>query len=124
MDVKTTFLNDEVEEEVYIEHPKRFVIHGKEYHVCKLRKALYGLKQAPRAQYSKIDRYLQKLGFLKSEVDPNLYFKVVENQPLILVMYVDDLFLTGEERLIAECKRELTSEFEMKDLEGALLPRP
>ena len=54
---------------------------------------------------------------MKSGADSNLYFKVVENQPLILVLYVDDLFLTGEEKLIAECKREqLTSEFEMKDL--------
>ena len=41
---------------------------------------------------------------------------VVQNQPLILVLYVDDLFLTGAEHLIDECKRELTSEFEMKDL--------
>jgi hypothetical protein len=46
MDVKTTFLNREIEEEVYIEQPDGFVIHGKESHVCKL-KALYGLKQAP-----------------------------------------------------------------------------
>ena len=40
----------------------------------------------------------------------------MENQPLILVLYVDDLFLTGEEKMIVECKRELTSDFEMKDL--------
>ena len=45
-----------------------------------------------------------------------LYFKVVHNHHLILVLYVDDLFLTGEEQLIAQCKRELNSEFEMKDL--------
>ena len=44
MDVKTTFLNNEVEDEVYIEHPKGFVTHGKESHVCKLKKSLYGLK--------------------------------------------------------------------------------
>jgi hypothetical protein len=44
MDVKTTFLNGEIEEEVYIKHPDGFVIHGKESHVCRLKKALYGLK--------------------------------------------------------------------------------
>ena len=47
MDVKTAFLNGEVEEDVYIEKPMGFVIHGKESYVYKLKKALYGLKQAP-----------------------------------------------------------------------------
>ena len=86
---------------VYIEKPEGFVIHGKESHVCKLKKALYGLKQAPQYWYARIDNYLQKLGFLKSDADSNLYFKLVENQPGVLVLYVDDIFLTGEERLIA-----------------------
>ena len=63
-----------------------------------------------------MDGYLHSLGFSKSTVDSKLYFKVVHNHILILVLYVDDLFLTGEEQLIAQCKRELTSEFEMKDL--------
>jgi hypothetical protein len=84
--------------------------------VCKLKKALYGLKQAPRAWYVRTDNCLQSLDFSKSAVDPNLYFKVIENHPLILVLYVDDLFLKGEEQLIAQCKRELTSEFKMKDI--------
>jgi hypothetical protein len=47
MYVKTTFLNGEIEEEVYIKQPEGFVIHGKESHVCRLKKAMYGLKQAP-----------------------------------------------------------------------------
>jgi hypothetical protein len=58
MDVKTAFLNGEVEQEVYIEQSKGFVIHGKESHVCKLKKALYGLKQALRAWYGRIDSFL------------------------------------------------------------------
>eukprot|EP00253_Pinus_taeda_P006036 PITA_06036 len=57
-----------------------------------------------------------KLGFTRSEADPNLYFKVIDYKPLILVLYVDDLFLTGADPLIHECKRELASEFKMKDL--------
>ena len=64
----------------------------------------------------RIDGYLHSLGFSKSTVDSNLYFKVVHNHHLILVLYVDELFLTGEEQLIAQCKRELTSEFEIEDL--------
>jgi hypothetical protein len=116
MDVKTAFLNGEVEQELYIEQPKGFVIHGKESHVCKLKKALYGLKQALGAWYGRIDNFLQSLGFSKSIADSNLYIKIVKNHPGILVLYVDDLFLTGEEHLIAQIKRELSAEFEMKDL--------
>ena len=116
MDVNSTFLNGEFEEEVYIEQPDGFVIHGKESHVCKLKKTLYGLKQAHRYWYSRIDTYIHKPGSLKSDVDSNMYFKVVENQPMILVLYVDDIFLTREERPISECQREITSYFEMKDL--------
>ena len=72
MDVKNSFLNGEVEEEAYIEHPDGFVIHGKDSRVYKLKKSMYGFKQAPRAWYSIIDSYLQKLGFLKSDADSNL----------------------------------------------------
>jgi hypothetical protein len=116
MDVKTAFLNGEVEQEVYLEQPEGFVIHEKESHVCKLKKALYGLKQVLRAWYGRIDNFLQSLGFTKSISDPNLYIKIVHNHPVILVLYVDDLFLTGEEYLIAQTKRELSTKFEIKDL--------
>ena len=115
MDVKTAFLKGKIDEEVYIEQPEGFVTHGDKSHVCKLKKALYGLKQAPRVWYVRMDGYLHSLGFSKSTADSNLYFKVVHNHILILALYVDDLFLKGEEQLIAQCKRELTSEFEMKD---------
>jgi hypothetical protein len=113
MDVKTTFLNGEIEEEVYIEQPDGSVTHEKESHVCRLKKALYGLKQAPCAWYEKINGYLVSLGFNKSVVDPNLYYHIVGDECLILVLHVDDLFLTGSESRIVECKHALTSEFEM-----------
>jgi hypothetical protein len=116
MDVKIAFLNEEIEEGVYIEQPNVFMIHGKESHVCILKKALYGLKQAPRAWYARIDGYLMSLGFNKSVVDANLYYKVVDGESPILNLYIDDLFLTGAERLIAWCKHELAFEFDMKDL--------
>jgi hypothetical protein len=72
MDVKTTFLNDEIEEEVYIEQPEGFVIHNEKSHVCRLKKALYGLKQALCAWYEKMDGFLMSLGFSKSAADPSL----------------------------------------------------
>ena len=56
------------------------------------------------------------LGFTKNKVDPNLYYKVVDGDHVIFPLYVDDLFLTGEEKLILDSKRKLTAEFEMKDL--------
>jgi hypothetical protein len=116
MDIKTDFLNGVIEEEVYIEQPQGFEVEDKKSHVCKLKKALYGLKQAPRAWYGPIDSFLMSLGFTKSKADSNLYFKVMNDEPVILLLYVDDLFLTGEEKLITECKKRLASEFEMKYL--------
>ena len=78
MDVKTAFLNGEIEKEVYVEQSDGIVVHGKESHVCRLKKALYGLKQAPRAWYGRIDGFLVRLGFTKSVVDSNLHYKVVD----------------------------------------------
>ena len=83
---------------------------------CRLKRALYGLKQALRVWYGQIDNYLQQMGFFKSDVDPNLYYLMVEDEALILVLYVDDRFLTGSSALIEDCKRNLAAKFDMKDL--------
>jgi hypothetical protein len=104
METMTAFLNGIIEEEVYIEQPQGFEVNGKESHVCGLKNALYGLKQASRAWYSRIDGYLQNMGFTKSEVDSNLYYIFVEIDLLILVMYVDNLFLTSVNFKEAHCK--------------------
>jgi hypothetical protein len=103
---------------VYIEQPRGFEVEDRKTHVCRLKKALYGLKQAPRAWYGIIDSILTSLGFTKSKVDSNLYFKVMNEELVILLLYVDDLFLTGEEKFITDCKKKLTgtAEFEMKDI--------
>jgi hypothetical protein len=81
-----------------------------------LKKVLYGLKQAPKAWYGRIDSFLMSLGFTKRKGNSNLYFKVMNDEPVILLLYVDDLFLTGKEKLITNCKMKLTAEFEMKYL--------
>jgi hypothetical protein len=78
-------------------------------HVCRLKKALYGLKQAPRTWYGRIDNFLMSLGFIKSKVDSNLYYKIENDDQVILLLYVDDLFLTGNENLITDCKKKLAS---------------
>jgi hypothetical protein len=116
MDVKNAFLNGIIEEEVYIEQPKGFETFDRESHVCIIKRSLYGLKQAPCAWYTRIDSYFTGLGFTKSEADENLYQIVVEGKILIIVLYVDDLVLTGDEQLIHLCKEDLAKEFEMKNL--------
>jgi hypothetical protein len=85
---------------VYTEQPQGFEVHSRDTHVCRLNKALYGLKQVPRAWYARIDSYLVRLGFSKSRADPNLYYKIVNNAPAIILLYVNDLFLIGVESLI------------------------
>jgi hypothetical protein len=101
MDVKNSFLNGVIEEEVYIEQPEDFEVRDRDTYVCRLRRSLYGLKQTSQAWYSRIDSYLREMGFQRSEADPNLYF-LAGKVPLIHVLYVDDLFVTGDEQLIAE----------------------
>jgi hypothetical protein len=109
MDMKTTFLNGVIEEEVYIEKPQGFEVEDRKSHVYKFKKALYGLKKDPRAWYGHIDSFLMSLVFTKSKKDSNLYFKIMNNEPVILLLYVDDLFLTLEENLIIEYKKRIAS---------------
>ena len=73
MDVKTTFLNGELEKEIYMEQPQGFVHQGGEHFVCKIHKSLYGLKQSPRAWNQKLDAFLKSIEFMKSEADPSVY---------------------------------------------------
>ena len=93
MDVKTTFLNGVIEEE-YIEQPQGFEVEDRKTHVCRLKKALYGLKQTHRAWYGRIDSFLTSLGFTKSKTYSNLYLKVMNDELVMLLLYVDDVFLT------------------------------
>ena len=116
MDVKLAFLNGVLEEEVYVEKPLSFETRNRETHVCKLNKSLYGSKQAPKTWYDRIDSFLSNLGFAKSKVDSNLDYKVEEGNPMIRLLYVDNLFVTGTDGLIIDTKRNLATEFEMKDL--------
>ena len=97
MDVKSAFLNGDLEEEVYIEQPDGFILGNDPNLVCRLRKALYGLKQAPRAWYYRLDKYLHQQGFSKGSADSNLYVKFENDKLLILVVYVDDIIFGNNE---------------------------
>ena len=76
MDVKSTFLNGILEEEVYIEQPKIFFYINNKNMVCRLHKALYGLKQAPRAWYETFHNYLVKIFFGRNDDNNNLHIKI------------------------------------------------
>ena len=75
---------------------------------------MYGLKQAPRTWHTRIENYFTGLGFTKIETDANLYHIVVEGKLLIIVLYVGDLIIIGDEKLINFYKEDLEREFEMK----------
>ena len=83
MDVKSTFLNGVLKEEVYVEQPPGYEVAGEENKVYRLKRALYGLKKAPRAWYSRIDSYLMSNGFRKIDGEPTLYIK--ETSGIVLI---------------------------------------
>eukprot|EP00253_Pinus_taeda_P031783 PITA_31783 len=116
MDVKSAFLHGDLHEEIYMEQPIGF-IHTDSSLVCRLKKSLYGLKQAPRAWYAKMDSFLLESGFSRCYSDNTVYTKKVGNSLIILVLYVDDLILTGSDpNLINHVKSSLKKKFEMTDL--------
>ena len=117
LDVKTAFLHGHLKEEVYVTQPEGFVVRGEEQKVYKLKKALYGLRQAPRAWNIKLNQILRVLKFERCSKEPSLYRKVVKQELLVVVVYVDDLLVTGSSlRLIQEFKLEMATKFEMSDL--------
>jgi hypothetical protein len=108
MDVKSTFLNGDLEEEVYIEQLEGFQLTQKEEYVCKLKKSLYRLKQAPRVWYSRLDKYLQQQGFRKGNVDRNLYINTDQDNILIIEVYVDDIiFGSDDDRMSQKFSRDM-----------------
>lgn len=117
MDVKTAFLNGELEEDIYMDQPQGFGQDGLEHLVCKLKKSLYGLKQSPRTWYQRIDSFFTKEGFTRSQADHSLYIKQTGEYLLIVLIYVDDLIILASHLTkLAWLKAKLKAEFEMSDL--------
>nr|CAD41546.2 OSJNBb0091E11.16 [Oryza sativa Japonica Group] len=117
MDVKTAFLNGELEEEIYMDQPDGYVLEGQEGMVCKLLKSLYSLKQAPKQWHEKFDTTLTSAGFVVNEADKCLYYHYGGGEGVILYLYVDDILIFGTSlNVIEEVKDFLSKSFEMKDL--------
>ena len=94
-------LNGDLQEEVYIEQPERFILGNDEKLVWKIKKALYGLKQAPRAWYYRFENYLQQKGFTKGSADNNRYTKIDDDKLLIIVAYVNDIIFGSNEEYLS-----------------------
>ena len=124
MDVKTTFLNNDLEEEIYMTQLEGFKISGQENKVCKLKKSLYGLKQAPKQSYEKFNNTLINNGFKVNSSDTCVYSKLFGANCIIICLYVNDMLIFGTNmELINNTKLFLSSHFEMKDLgEADIIP--
>ncbi|KAE8688791.1 PLAC8 family protein [Hibiscus syriacus] len=117
MDVKNIFLHGELDREIYMTQPMGFQSQDHPEYVCKLRKALYGLKQAPRAWYGKIVEFLTKSGYSVTPADSSLFVKVIEGKLAIMLVYVDDLIITGDDEAeILQTNENLSVRFQMKKL--------
>ena len=118
MDVQTAFLNSEVHEEIYMDHPEGFILSGKENLVCRLLKSLYGLKQAPREWYLKLSDFLQSQGYTPLFKDQCVFIKTESTgYKSIISVYVDDLLLFARDLgTIKRLKAMMSSAFKMTDL--------
>ena len=117
MDVKFAFLNGKLEEEVYIEQPKGFLLLENRNYVCKLKKVLYGLKQAPRAWFSRLDNYLKHQGFKRGATESNFYLKFEDKNMIIVVVYVDDIIFGSNLQILSvHFSSEMKKEFKMSML--------
>jgi hypothetical protein len=117
LDVSNAFLHGVLDEEVYMEQPQGFIHPSFPHHVCKLHKSLYGLKQAPRAWFTRLSHALLDIGFSGSQLDPSLFTYHTAQAHIFLLVYVDDIILTGNHpHTIQGIISKLQLDFALKDL--------
>ena len=118
--MKTAFLHGDLEEDIYMIQPERFIAQEQENLVCKLKKSLYGLKQAPRRWYKKFDSFMHRIGLKRCEANHCSYVKSFDNTYIILLLYVDDMLIARSSiEEINNLKKQLSKQFVMKDLGAA-----
>ncbi|KAL3523634.1 hypothetical protein ACH5RR_016468 [Cinchona calisaya] len=116
MDVKNAFLHGDLKEEVYIKLPHGMPTSSPNT-VCKLKRSLYGLKQAPRVWFEKFRSTLLGFSFTQSQYDSSLFLQRTSKGLVILLVYVDDIVITGSDKDgISQIQTLLHSSFHMKDL--------
>lgn len=120
LDIKTAFLNGDIDEELYIQQPPGY--EQGDAKVCRLRKALYGLKQASRAWHLKLRDFVTGCGFAASDADPCLFIKKGAAGPIIVLVYVDDMLIAAPStEAVERVTREVLDRFEARDLGDARL---
>ncbi len=118
LDIKTAFLNGELEEDVWIQQPPGYN-NGDSGMACHLHKSLYGLKQAPRAWHAKLKEALEALDFKSSDADPALFIKR-GNSPIFLLTYVDDILIISQDPTsVEDTKLKILAAFDARDLGAA-----
>lgn len=116
MDVKTTFLNGNLEEEIYMDQPEGFVIRGKENKVYKLDKSLYYLKHAPKQWHEKFDNLISN-GYKVNESDKCVYYKYENRILTIICIYVENILIFGSNiQAVNDVKSILYNDYDMNDL--------
>lgn len=116
LDVKNAFLNEDFNEDVYIQQPPGFINTQHPSYVCKLRKTLYELKQDPRVWFDKFSFFLLKKGFFSSSTDSFLFFKHYDFEISVLLLYVNDMLITGSSQLLGTYVSTLKAKFAMTGL--------
>jgi hypothetical protein len=116
LDVSNAFLHGVLDEKVYMEQPQGFVDPVHPDYVCKLHKSIYGLKQAPRAWFIRLSHALLDIGFCGSQVDPSLFIYHTNHIHIFLLVYVDDIIVTGNHvATMQSLIDKLKSDFALKD---------
>ena len=116
LDIKTAFLNGELEETIYMQQPEGYSMGGANL-VCLLRKSLYGLKQAPRAWNRRLKQELEDMGFTASDSDPSLFTAQLKSGTVYILVYVDDILVAANSLAdIQSIKDRLASTFKLTDL--------
>nr|CAD1826176.1 unnamed protein product [Ananas comosus var. bracteatus] len=117
LDVKNAFLYGELQEEVYMSIPPGHPREGERDLVCRLRKSIYGLKQSPRAWFEKLSSTITSIGFVRNSADYSMFVKKEGTSTTIILVYVDDIILTGDnQKVIEDVKKWLKIMFDIKDL--------
>ncbi len=117
MDVKTAFLNGELDEEIYMKQPVGFIQKESETKVCRLLRSIYGLKQSSRQWYIRFHNAVIAHGFTVIHEDHCVYRMSSENMFVIMTLYVDDIMIAGNNlRYLTDVKAWLATNFEMKDM--------